>query len=46
VIRQQAIPLVYETVHLEVGFRADLIVAGKVIVELKAVENLAPVFKK
>ena len=26
VVRQQAIPVVYETVHLEMGFRADLIV--------------------
>ena len=45
-VRQQAIPVVYENVHLEVGFRADLIVEGKVIVEMKSVENLAPVHKK
>jgi len=45
-IRQQAIPVVYETVHLEAGFRADLIVEGKVIVELKSVECIAPVHKK
>jgi GxxExxY protein len=46
VVRQQAIPVVYETVHLEEGFRADLIVGGKVIIELKSVEFLAPVHKK
>jgi GxxExxY protein len=46
VVRQQAIPVVYEGVHLEVGFRADLIVEGKVIVEIKSVEAVAPVHKK
>lgn len=46
VVRQQAIPVVYETVHLEEGFRADLIVEGKVIIELKSVEVIAPVHKK
>ena len=46
VARQQAIPVVYESVHLEEGFRADLIVEGKVIVELKSVEVISPVHKK
>ena len=46
VIRQQPIPVVYESVHLEMGFRADLIVGGKVIVEIKSVEALAPVHRK
>lgn len=46
VVRQQAIPVVYENVHLEVGFRADLIVEGKVIIEIKSVEAIAPVHKK
>ncbi|MGH9351130.1 MAG: GxxExxY protein [Terriglobia bacterium] len=46
VVRQQAIPLVYTTIHMEAGFRADLIVAGKVIVEIKSVDALAPVHKK
>ncbi len=46
ILRQQAIPLHYENVHLDVGFRADLIVEGKVIVEIKSVENIAPVHKK
>ena len=34
---EQPIPVVYEDVHLEVGFRADLIVENKVIIELKSV---------
>ena len=46
VVRQQAIPVVYETVRMDVGFRADLIAGGKVIVELKSVEAVAPVHKK
>src|SRR5262245_15731200 len=46
VIEEQPIPVVYEEVHLDVGFRADLIVGGLVIVELKSVETVAPVHKK
>ncbi len=46
VVRQQAIPVVWENVHMEAGFRADLIVENKVIVEIKSVESLAPVHKK
>ncbi|OAI45861.1 GxxExxY protein [Planctomycetaceae bacterium SCGC AG-212-F19] len=46
VARQVGIPIVYETVHLEEGFRADLIVEHQVIVELKSIEEIAPVHKK
>ena len=46
VVRQQVVPVIYEEVHLEEGFRADLVVEGKVIVELKSVEVIAPVHKK
>ncbi|HEY4417562.1 MAG TPA: GxxExxY protein [Verrucomicrobiae bacterium] len=46
VVRQQAIPVVYQTMQLEEGFRADLVVEGKVIIELKSVEAVAPVHKK
>jgi GxxExxY protein len=45
-VRQQPIPVVYESVRMDMGFRADLVVAGKVIVELKSVEVIAPVHKK
>ena len=44
--RQQTIPVVYEQIRFEEGFRADLIVENKVIVELKSVEIIAPVHKK
>jgi GxxExxY protein len=43
---QQSIPVVYEGIRIEAGFRADLIVEGKVIVEVKSVEAVAPVHKK
>ncbi len=46
IIRQQAIPVIYETVRLEVGFRADLIVNDKVIIEIKSVEAISPVHLK
>ena len=46
VVRQKAVPVIYEDVHLEEGFRADLIVEDKVIVELKSVEIIAAVHKK
>ena len=39
-------PVVYEGIRLDIGYRADLIVEDKVIVELKSVEQIAPVHKK
>lgn len=45
-VSQQAIPVVYENVRIDTGFRADLVVEEKVIVEIKSVELLAPVHKK
>ena len=44
--RQQPIPVVYENIRIDTGFRADLVVEDKVIVEVKSVELLAPVHKK
>jgi GxxExxY protein len=46
VVRQLALPVVYEAVKLDEGFRADIVVEEKVIVELKSVETLAPVHRK
>ncbi|HLP89504.1 MAG TPA: GxxExxY protein [Nostocaceae cyanobacterium] len=46
IVRQQAIPVVYEGIHFEEGFRADLIVENKVIVEIKSLEATHPVHKK
>ena len=46
VSRQVSVPIVWEGQSFDEGFRADLIVDGKVIVELKSVERLAPVHAK
>jgi len=40
------VPIKYESVALDIGFRADMIVEDLVIVELKSVEQIAPVHKK
>jgi GxxExxY protein len=46
VSRQKPIPIVYHGVHFEAGFRCDLLVEGKVIVEVKSIEALHPVHRK
>jgi GxxExxY protein len=46
VSRQKMIPVSWQGVTLAQGFRADLIVEDKVIVELKSVAAIAPVHKK
>ncbi len=43
---EKPVPVVYESIQLDAGFRADLIIDDKVIVELKSVEQVAPVHKK
>ena len=44
--RQVGIPIVFHGEHFDEGFRADLIVEDKVIIELKSIEALNPVHKK
>ena len=44
--RQVGIPVVYEDIKLNLGFRADMIIGDKIILELKSVENIMPVHKK
>lgn len=41
--RQKAVPLIYESVKLECGFRADLIVNREVVVEIKCKDAIHPV---
>ena len=41
--RQKPAPVVYKEVKLECGYRMDFLVEGRIVVELKAVEALAPV---
>jgi GxxExxY protein len=44
--KQYAVPLIHEEIKLEIGFRADVIIENKVIVELKSIEALADVHYK
>jgi len=41
--RQAPIPVRYDSVSLDCGYRADLIVESRVLVELKAIDELAPI---
>lgn len=43
VFSQVALPVVYDGVEIDIGYRLDLLVEGMVIVELKAVERLIPI---
>jgi GxxExxY protein len=43
VLSQVALPVVYDDVAIDVGYRLDLLVADLVIVELKAVDRLMPI---
>lgn len=45
-LRQHPVPLIHESVKMDIGFRADLIIDKKVVVELKSIELLAPVHYK
>jgi len=44
--RQQGIPVIYDELTMDIGFRADIIVEDKVIIEIKSVELIAPVNQK
>ncbi|MEK0451878.1 MAG: hypothetical protein RL088_4146 [Verrucomicrobiota bacterium] len=46
VARQVPVPVVYKDLRFEEGFRADIIVNGKVLLELKSVERVTPAHKK
>ena len=44
--RQVSIPIEFEGEHFDEGFRIDLFIEGKVIIELKSVEKIMPAHKK
>lgn len=46
ITRQQPIPVVWRDVKMDLGFRADIIVENKVLIEIKSIEAIAPVHKK
>ena len=41
--KQKPMPLVYEAVHLECGYRIDLVVENKLVVEVKSVDAVHPI---
>lgn len=44
--RQKPIPILWEEIQLDIGFRSDLIVENKVIIEIKSVEQISNVHPK
>lgn len=44
--RQVGVPVLYDGLKMDLGFRADLIVEDKVIIELKSIDSVLPVHKK
>jgi len=45
VVREQPLPLVFEDVKLDCGYRMDIVVENKVIIEIKAVDALNDIHK-
>ncbi|MBA3674186.1 MAG: GxxExxY protein [Chitinophagaceae bacterium] len=45
VSKEIAIPLIFEEIRMECGYRADVIVENKVLIEIKCVETLADIHK-
>ena len=43
---QQGIPLIHEEIKMDIGFRADVILDEKVILEIKSIETLADIHFK
>jgi GxxExxY protein len=41
--RQRSLPVMYKGLQLDCGYRVDVLVAGLVVVEIKAVESLQPI---
>jgi len=46
VVEELALPVRYEGVKLDLGFRVDLLVDDKLVIEIKSVEAVAPVHRK
>jgi GxxExxY protein len=43
VVQQQPVPVVYKEIKLECGYRMDILVDNKVIVEIKSIDTTAPI---
>lgn len=44
--RQQGIAVFYDSIKMDIGFRADIVVEDKVIIEVKSIETILPVHNK
>lgn len=44
--RQKPIPLIWDDIHLDIGFQSDIVVEDKVIIEIKSVEKISPIHLK
>ncbi|CAC9975180.1 GxxExxY protein [Flavobacterium panici] len=44
--RQKTLPVIWDQINLDIGFRADLIVENKVILEIKSIEQLTDIHAK
>jgi len=42
---QVELPVIYDEIRIDSGLRLDLVVAGSIIVELKAVESMQPIYQ-
>jgi GxxExxY protein len=43
--RQKALPVIYNNVQLDAGYRIDLFIEDSIIIELKSVDEIAPIHK-
>ncbi len=43
IVEEKPVPVIYDEVHMECGFRADILVNGLVVVELKAMSAIHPI---
>jgi GxxExxY protein len=46
ITRQEDIPVIWDDLKMDIGFRSDIIIENKIILELKSIEKLAPVHFK
>ena len=42
---QKALPVIYEDIKLEAGYRIDVLVNNKIVIEIKSVDEIAPIHK-
>lgn len=44
--RQKAVPVLWKDVKMDIGFRSDIIIENKLVIEVKSIERIAPVHQK